>query len=63
MFIRCENRFINFNLDNDDKKDKETNKLLSFENLESYMPDDLVDESTNKILEQKMKKLNLLMSY
>ena len=49
----------NFNLDNDDKKDKETNKLLSLENLESYMPDDLVDESTNKILEQKMKKLNI----
>lgn len=49
----------NFNLDNDDKKNKESNQLLSLENLENYMPDDLVDESTNKILEEKMKKLNI----
>ena len=55
----CESEKDYLNDKDEDTKNKNKNAMLSLEDLENYIPDDLVDESTNQKLEKKMKKLKI----
>ena len=52
----CESDKDYLNDKEEDTTNKNKNALLSLEDLENYIPDDLVDESTN----QKLEKTNKL---